>query len=241
MDGWIKIYRKFLDWEWFHVPEMVQLFIYLLLSANREDKKWNGITIQRGQLVTSLESIHQKTSLSVRTIRTCITRLKTTNEIAINSTNRYTQITICNYDTYQYCNSQSDKQNDEPNDKQPTNERQTNDKRTTTNKNIKNKRNNNTSTENYFEDFWNLYDKKVGKDACYKKWAKLSGVDREKIFTTLPAYIASQPDKKYRKNPETYLNQRAWNDEIISLRPAQTTTSNSNNQSYKDSDIWQQR
>jgi hypothetical protein len=29
------------------------------------------------------------------------------------------------------------------------------------------------------------------------------------------AYVASTPDKQFRKDPLTYLNQKAWNDEII--------------------------
>ena len=31
----------------------------------------------------------------------------------------------------------------------------------------------------------------------------------------LPLYKKSQPNKKYRKDPATYLNNKSWNDEII--------------------------
>lgn len=67
-----------------------------------------------------------------------------------------------------------------------------------------------------FERFWNLYDKKEGRKDCERKFAKLKQTDIDKIFETLPAYIASTPDKKYRKMPETYLNGEHWNDEIAS-------------------------
>ena len=63
--------------------------------------------------------------------------------------------------------------------------------------------------------FWNEYDKKVDKDKCKKKWEKLSESDKNKIFIHLPLYKKATPDKKYRKNPETYLNNKSWNDEII--------------------------
>lgn len=67
-----------------------------------------------------------------------------------------------------------------------------------------------------FSDFWNDYDKKVGdKDKIEKKFEKLSEEIKLKIKEHIPKYKNSQPDKQYRKNPETYLNNKSWNDEII--------------------------
>ena len=67
-----------------------------------------------------------------------------------------------------------------------------------------------------FEDFWFLYDKKKGsKKIAEKKWDKLPYKTKLQIMEYLPAYIASTPDKVYRKNPETFFNQEGWNDEII--------------------------
>ena len=65
-----------------------------------------------------------------------------------------------------------------------------------------------------FEKFWDLYDKKKNKKGCERKWKKLKSQDKEKIFKTLPEYIKSTPDKKFRKDPLTYLNQESWEDEI---------------------------
>ncbi len=31
----------------------------------------------------------------------------------------------------------------------------------------------------------------------------------------IPKYKAAQPNKQYRKNPETFLNNKSWNDELI--------------------------
>lgn len=67
-----------------------------------------------------------------------------------------------------------------------------------------------------FEEFWNAYDKKRGdKTKIEAKWAKLSDADRLAIMQHVPQYKASQPDKQYRKDPETYLNNKSWHDEII--------------------------
>lgn len=65
-----------------------------------------------------------------------------------------------------------------------------------------------------FDVFWNLYNKKVAKVKCEPKWNNLKDEEREKIIDTLPSFITSIRDKQYQPNPETYFNQRRWEDEI---------------------------
>jgi len=82
-----------------------------------------------------------------------------------------------------------------------------------------------------FEVFWNLYDKKISKDKCCAKFKKLSKKDMTKIFETLPEYIeVTKDNKKFRKQPETYLNNKSWNDEIINYNNA--TTNGNGKQHY---------
>ena len=142
MRGWIALHRQFTQWEWFDKPEMVQLFIYLLISATHEEMQWRGVTIKRGQIVTSLDKIKAATGLSTSKIRTCLERLKLTNEIASETTNQYRVITICNYDKYQNVGEASDKQDD----KQIANKSQTNRKQIA-NAISYNNNNNNITTE----------------------------------------------------------------------------------------------
>lgn len=66
-----------------------------------------------------------------------------------------------------------------------------------------------------FDDFWNKYDKKTSREKCEKKWSRLARGDQEKIMFHLELYVLATQDKQYRKNPETYLNNKSWNDEII--------------------------
>jgi hypothetical protein len=67
-----------------------------------------------------------------------------------------------------------------------------------------------------FEYYWNLYDKKVGnKDKIIKKWNALTDHEREAAIKYIPGYISSKPDKQFRKDPATFLNNKSWNDEII--------------------------
>jgi len=73
--------------------------------------------------------------------------------------------------------------------------------------------NNNINIE--FDLFWNEYDKKVSRPDCEKKWSKLKDEERTSIMAHIPKYKIAQPDKKYRKDPKTFLNQQSWNDELI--------------------------
>ena len=66
-----------------------------------------------------------------------------------------------------------------------------------------------------FDEFWDAYDKKNGKKNCEKLYAKISEQERAKIKEHVPKYVAATPDKKYRKDPQTYLKGECWNDEII--------------------------
>ena len=68
--------------------------------------------------------------------------------------------------------------------------------------------------EESFDVFWNLYNKKTGKDKVSKKFLSLSINEIELILKAIPIYVESTPDKKYRKDPYTYLNGKHWNDEV---------------------------
>ena len=127
MSGWIKLHRRLLEWEWYTDSKTVHLFIHLLLKCNREARKWRGITVEKGQLITSRDTLSFETGISVRSIRTILERLKTTSELTIKTTSRFTIITICKWDTYQPCLLQIDQQNDQPSDQQTTSKRPAND------------------------------------------------------------------------------------------------------------------
>jgi hypothetical protein len=66
-----------------------------------------------------------------------------------------------------------------------------------------------------FDAFWNLYDKKADRKRSEKAWGKLTNKERVAVMEYIPRYIQARPDKLYRKNPITFLNNRSWEDEII--------------------------
>jgi hypothetical protein len=157
MVGWIKIYRKLIEWEWFNDSKMVHLFIYLLISANHKDGTFKGQKVKRGQVITGRIKISAVTGISEQSIRTCLQRLESTNEITIKTTNKNSVITLLNYDLYQ-----SEDVNDQATNQQTTskitNNQPTNNQQLTTNKNDNNKKNeeegNEVSHNEIFKKLW---------------------------------------------------------------------------------------
>jgi len=78
-------------------------------------------------------------------------------------------------------------------------------------------------TKHLFSDFWDTYDKKRSIHKAEKAWEKLNEQDRADAMAGLPEYKLSTPDKKYRKDPATWLNNRGWEDEIIIKQNGQST------------------
>lgn len=67
--------------------------------------------------------------------------------------------------------------------------------------------------ETDFDLFWKLYDYKKSKPTAERAWKKLKKTDIANLLKAIPDYVASTPDKQFRKHPSTYINQRCWEDE----------------------------
>lgn len=75
-----------------------------------------------------------------------------------------------------------------------------------------------------FDIFWKAYDYNVGLRQTQAEWsaiAKEMPTEIAKILVHVPKYVASKPDKGYRKKPENYLKERSWNDEIVKTKQGQ--------------------
>ena len=208
--GFVKLNRKMLDWEWFSSTETVHVFITLLLMAGWEDESYRGMTVDRGQVITTVSRLSSATGLGVQKVRTALKHLRLTNEITTKSTNNWTLITIENYEKYQGEAEEPNKPNvgstnNPPN--KPTNY-------------IRNK-----EIKKYiymrFEDFWKLYPKKKGKESAKKAWEKLNPSD-ELVETILSAVQRQMSSNDWTKDggqfipyPATWLNGHRWEDEEV--------------------------
>ena len=101
-EGFIKLHRKMLEWAWADDPTVFYFFVKLIFAVNYKDKLWHGITIKRGQIVTSINGLCEITSLSRNAVLRCLKNLAQTGEISEEvKPNKYRIITVTNYNTYQ--------------------------------------------------------------------------------------------------------------------------------------------
>lgn len=98
---YIKLSRKITEWEWYRSKNTKIVFIHLLLSANWKEGRFEGQTIPRGSCVVSINSLAADLSLSKQAVRTALNHLSATGEINMRTTNKYTIITVNNYERYQ--------------------------------------------------------------------------------------------------------------------------------------------
>lgn len=139
--GWIKLFRSMMEWQWYDDIVTRGIFIHCLLRANHTATKWHNIDLEKGQFVTSLKNFADENGISVQTLRTHLKRLKSTGELTIKTTNKYSIVTVCNYSLYQCSDEGINMQTNTQPNKQLTSKQQTNNNQLTTDKNEKNIKN----------------------------------------------------------------------------------------------------
>lgn len=127
-ESWIKIHRKILEHWIYKRPEYVSIWIYLIARANWKPSKAlvNGtiVTIERGEVLTSIGSLAENTHTSVQTVRTFLKLARTDEMICVKSNTGATCVKLLNYEKLQQR---------EENDQQAPNKRLTNDQQAVNN------------------------------------------------------------------------------------------------------------
>lgn len=101
LNGFILLHRKLKQWGWYKDSVVKDLFLHLLLSASFKDFEWMGRQLKAGQLITGRKRLAEELDFTERQIRTALDKLKSTGEVTIETTNKYTIITVVNWDDYQ--------------------------------------------------------------------------------------------------------------------------------------------
>ena len=205
-NGWIKLHRSLLGWEWFADPPTAHLFNYCILRANHAPANWRGMSINRGQFWTSLPTISAETGLSVQNIRTSLVKLSSTGELTDESKSTGRMITVNNYHKYQLPTDES------------TDDQQTSNRRVTANKKNKKEKNEKNKTSDDVERVWNHYPLKKGKKGAIKGIHKaLTTYSADELINRIEAYARTQ-NPKYYAHGSTYFNQERYEDDLTPVQ-----------------------
>lgn len=101
MERWIKLYEKIKEWQHYQEPTVMLVFIDILLSANSKEGWKKGVKVEKGELITSVDAIHNSTGLDAKTIRKALKKLVESKEIVWEATTTGSKITIIQFDKYQ--------------------------------------------------------------------------------------------------------------------------------------------
>lgn len=107
MNGFIFLFRRLMEWEWYTDSPTKDLFIHCLLKANYEDIWYRGEIIKRGSFVTSYAKLASELGLSIKKIRRALDNLESTNDITTKRAHLGTLINVVNYGVYQQSNEQA--------------------------------------------------------------------------------------------------------------------------------------
>jgi len=81
-----------------------------------------------------------------------------------------------------------------------------------------------SSNDDGFDSFWKIYPRKVGKGAAEKAWEK-QNPNLDVVVASVEAQMTSEQWQKdngqYIPNPATWLNQKRWEDELLSVKQSQ--------------------
>ena len=180
-NGWIKLHRSLLDWEWYDDVNVTRLFLHCLFKANHKDKKYRGSVVKRGTFLTGRDLLALETGLSVQQIRTSLTKLKSTNELTIKSSRQGTVIEVVNYDKFQDATNT------------PTNEQPTSNQQVTSNKNDKKEKNDKNT---YYTESEGLVIPQVFLDKMITTYSKINVATEIK---KMEGWLLSNPSKRKKQ------------------------------------------
>ena len=229
MDGWLKLYRSILDSAVFQDAEILKVWIWLLCNVafEQHDTVCYGkvIHLKPGQIATGRKKIAQCTDLNENKVYRALTVLKSLGNIEIKSTNKYSIITIVNWDKYQEENGKRTSIEQQTNSKTTTEEQQDDSKRTQ-HKNGKNgKKEKNIYICSFFQSVWDEYPKKLGKNKVTKAaMEQLEEAGEATVMSAVRRYVEKikrdGTDEKYIMHGSTFFN-GAWRDYVVEDKPGE--------------------
>lgn len=87
------------------------------------------------------------------------------------------------------------------------------------------------SAPNGFDEFWDVYAKKVGRAAAIDRWKKLKpNADLVRLMITAAKRYSASTEQQFRKDPERWIKDRRWEDE-----PAESQSADAEDSLFENS------
>ena len=141
MAGWIKLHRKLKNSLVFDNPDLLKVWIWCLLKATHDDYiqmiGLQEVELEKGQFIFGRKVAANELKMSESKTYRLIKKLETMQNLNIKANNKYSIITIANWELYQF----DENKNEQQFEQQMNNKRTTNEQQMNTNKNIKNNKN----------------------------------------------------------------------------------------------------
>lgn len=212
--GFVLLWRKVEDSGWIRNHKLWAFWSWCLIKASYKPRKIvvgrQEIDLEPGQFIMGRKSASEATGLTEQEVRSATATLVGSRNLTIKSTNKFSIVSIINWDVYQNLNTKINQQINQPlTNKQPTNNH----------KQYSNKEKNNTYSPDFLS-FYLAYPRKVAKSKAWEAWEKCNG-NRPEISLLLVSVEKQKNSDQWKKNngqyiphPATWINQRRWEDEI---------------------------
>jgi hypothetical protein len=213
MDGYIKLARCLLDKAIIQNANLLQVWVWCLLKASHRDHEQmvgvQKIALTPGQFITGRYKGASEIKMNPSTFWKYLLWLQDNKSLDIKSNNKFSLVTIVNWELYQIelFNSDSKKDSSVTAAYQPHD----------TNKNVKKDKN---IYMVGFDQFWPEYPKKVSKQDAVKAWQKIKP-DSDMLAKILQSLAVQKKSANWLKengqyipNAATWLNGKRWEDEV---------------------------
>ena len=207
-NGFVKLPRSILDWEWYDHPDVFRIYIHLLIKVNYASARWRGMEILEGEHITSTAKLSTELNMSEFKVRESLSKLEKTGFLKKTTTNKFTKLKLLQYGADATNTDLKLKQNAVP----TPNKVHTDQNQTTTKKNNKENKeveerkevfkneilnfSKNFSKQHLdgFYDYWNIENKQTGRlrfeeekswnlESKIKSWVVFPKPKEKKTFT----------------------------------------------------------
>ena len=219
MSGWIKIHRC-INNHWIYTEKRsfskFEAWIDILMTVNFADAqvliKGKLYQVKRGQSILSMDSWAKRWNWDKSKVRRFFELLQKDSMIVIKTDTITTQLTVCNYDSYQ-----DERHTDKPQTKRTQNANETHTTPIKEEEEEQEEQEDKKDIERQFENVWSMYRRKGNKQTALTAFIRLTKKHKLEIEKHIPIFIQNHVDNdklEYLPHFSSYINQKRWEDDL---------------------------